>query len=530
MSFSSTTSTEPQCFMVSSPGVSENLSLENLVVADIAHGALQQVMPKPVENGDSVWKRSLNEVKESSNQYLTKVARRERVLLTAQKNILSLSELPLDKPLVDSMEPTISSKDQRIKPLVVRDVEANLGYEKFFSFLSRDDRFEEMLKSHYEGVQLWDDRPAEYSKKSRDTSAIVEALLDPEDRSLVNPLQLETLSFPLDNRMVKDRFTRACSYLYPRELVRLMEKPEASKEPVVRPLVLPDYPPSMRPLTLPDYPPSMRSLTLPDQPPSIRPLSVPKTPSMTSTFIKLALAGKQLNAESAGQGGCGEVSRINVEGKDYAQKLAKPHIDKRIMDQEIFANLHVAQDLEAPTVQMVAAFKEGFVMEYIEGSKDFLTLFENGSIPSDHQVIKAIRAIVDGLKHLESKGFCHRDIKFENCILTSSGDVKLMDFGFAQRIGSLMRNSAGTERYLAPEVKKLKKGDVNSIKADIYALGVCISGYRMHRKDRNAKIGDLLFNMESKCRTQSPLERPSLEEVEKFVRAIEEELSHPQDK
>ena len=48
----------------------------------------------------------------------------------------------------------------------------------------------------------------------------------------------------------------------------------------------------------------------------------------------------------------------------------------------------------------------------------------------DHEVIKIImRQILEGLKALHALGIVHRDVKPENLLLTSRGDIKLIDFG-----------------------------------------------------------------------------------------------------
>lgn len=74
---------------------------------------------------------------------------------------------------------------------------------------------------------------------------------------------------------------------------------------------------------------------------------------------------------------------------------------------------------------------------------------------------------------MASKNIMHRDLKPSN-ILVHDGKIKLADFGFCKSLEShrdLAHTMLGSPIYMAPEVLK---GEIYTIKADIWSLGVVI--------------------------------------------------------
>lgn len=79
------------------------------------------------------------------------------------------------------------------------------------------------------------------------------------------------------------------------------------------------------------------------------------------------------------------------------------------------------------------------------------------------------RQLISAITHLSDKGYSHRDIKLENCLLDYKYDLKLADFGLASKAAETYE-WAGTMCYMAPEV--IKQADHNTISADVYSAGV----------------------------------------------------------
>lgn len=83
---------------------------------------------------------------------------------------------------------------------------------------------------------------------------------------------------------------------------------------------------------------------------------------------------------------------------------------------------------------------------------------------------------VTNLKLFISSDFLHRDLKLDNFLLDSEGNIKLADFGISYvfETDEKLTKFGGTGGYVAPEVKAHKPYD--GPKADVYSLGVCLFG------------------------------------------------------
>ncbi|RKH54279.1 protein kinase [Corallococcus sp. AB050B] len=82
-----------------------------------------------------------------------------------------------------------------------------------------------------------------------------------------------------------------------------------------------------------------------------------------------------------------------------------------------------------------------------------------------------------GLAAAHKQGVLHRDLKPSNALVTREGEVKLLDFGLAERfeVGAELASGSpllvGTLPYLAPEVLA---GHPASARSDLYALGLIL--------------------------------------------------------
>ncbi|MFE6052133.1 protein kinase [Kitasatospora sp. NPDC056446] len=113
------------------------------------------------------------------------------------------------------------------------------------------------------------------------------------------------------------------------------------------------------------------------------------------------------------------------------------------------------------------------VMELVEGRTVRELLADEDAPPVDQALI-IIAGVLEALAYSHRHGIVHRDIKPANVIITTTGAVKVMDFGIARALtggATTMTQTGmvmGTPQYLSPEQALGKPVDHRS---DLYAAG-----------------------------------------------------------
>jgi tRNA A-37 threonylcarbamoyl transferase component Bud32 len=170
--------------------------------------------------------------------------------------------------------------------------------------------------------------------------------------------------------------------------------------------------------------------------------------------------------------------------RPVALKALPPHLfrDDR-MRARLRQEARAAAALSHPSIATVFALEEigdqiFIASEYLQG-RTLREELSTGPLPRQ-RALEIARALAAGLLAAHERGIAHRDLKPENVILTSSGGVKIVDFGLAQfdvaaqDLASVTRLTdvgvvAGTPPYMAPEQLL---GQPTSTRTDQFALGV----------------------------------------------------------
>jgi serine/threonine-protein kinase len=147
----------------------------------------------------------------------------------------------------------------------------------------------------------------------------------------------------------------------------------------------------------------------------------------------------------------------------------------------------VLAELGHPNIGLLHAFvktesRMHLVLEYVDGFSLASLLKKKPTVPPD--AVAAIGAMVArGLAHAHERGIVHRDIKPANILVSRRGEVKIFDFGIAQRSSAAdepvglaplrLEDIAafGTPAYMSPEQILGESVDARS---DIFSLGVVL--------------------------------------------------------
>ncbi|KNE64354.1 CAMK/CAMKL/KIN4 protein kinase [Allomyces macrogynus ATCC 38327] len=74
----------------------------------------------------------------------------------------------------------------------------------------------------------------------------------------------------------------------------------------------------------------------------------------------------------------------------------------------------------------------GLVIEYASGGELFDYILANRCLPED-EARRLFAQLVEGVHYMHSRNVVHRDLKLENLLLSSSKDLVIIDFGFANQ-------------------------------------------------------------------------------------------------
>jgi eukaryotic-like serine/threonine-protein kinase len=238
-----------------------------------------------------------------------------------------------------------------------------------------------------------------------------------------------------------------------------------------------DAPAPMAPPTLPPLPPKPHMPTRRLDPSRIPGASgSPSGPLSTG----MKVAGRYELIDEIGRGGMSIVyrARDNELGEEVALKfLTSPLLDAEA-DARFKQELKLSRQLVHPNIVRLYDIGQHnalrfLSMELLSGMDLARTLAAGPLEP--RRTVDLLVECCSALQAAHDRGIVHRDIKPANLFVTTSGELKVMDFGIAklQRGGPALTSAdlmAGTPAYLAPE--QIRGFSDVSPAADLYSLGV----------------------------------------------------------
>lgn len=212
--------------------------------------------------------------------------------------------------------------------------------------------------------------------------------------------------------------------------------------------------------------------------------SDPPTASPPAPVEEVAAAFPDLEIlELIGRGGMGAVYKARQKSLDRLVAL-------KLLPRSLAADRGFAKRFEAeakalatlnhPNIVTVHEFghRDEFyflLMEYVDGPNLRSLLVDHRMGPEEALAI--VPPLCEALEYAHRRNVVHCDIKPENLLLNTEGQVKIADFGIARILGQTgtdpdAPHPAGTPAYMAPE--QIDSPHAVDTRADIYSLGVVI--------------------------------------------------------
>ncbi|MDD4601414.1 MAG: Stk1 family PASTA domain-containing Ser/Thr kinase, partial [Negativicutes bacterium] len=199
-------------------------------------------------------------------------------------------------------------------------------------------------------------------------------------------------------------------------------------------------------------------------------------------MINRTLANRYTILEHIGGGGMADVYRAHDQLLD--RSVAVKVLRSQFTNDEDFVSrfwreAQAAARLSHPNI--VNIYDVGhdediyyIVMEYISGETLKDRIIREKILPVEIAT-RITLEIAEALEHAHQNNLVHCDIKPHNILITSSGRIKVTDFGIARAVTSATMSHTGTVlgsvHYFSPEQAK---GSLISAKSDIYSLGVVL--------------------------------------------------------
>jgi serine/threonine-protein kinase len=261
-----------------------------------------------------------------------------------------------------------------------------------------------------------------------------------------------------------------------------------------------------------------------------------------------------------GEGAGSAIYAVNhpSNGQLYALKYVRPKNDKeqRFIEQLVaehevgrlvqYAGLRRTIELMTKKTLLRKVTEAGLLMELFDG------------IPLERRLPKTMAQTIDvfiqtarALEALHHMGYCHCDLKPNNILVDSGGQVKVIDLGQACKIGTAKSRIQGTPDFIAPEQVKC---EAVTARTDVFNLGATmywtLSGSKLPTlftvgkkensflldtriptpRDLNAQVPEVLSNLVMECVKTSPARRPAgMMDLARRLEVIQHATRQPRD-
>lgn len=217
-------------------------------------------------------------------------------------------------------------------------------------------------------------------------------------------------------------------------------------------------------------------------------------------YIKKLFAAYSLVSVLSEKNGC-KVLRLRnrASGKDMVLRSFPLHLDAY----EILCGIRCEN---LPEIYDAIDLDDGQIVleEYIDGIT-VAQVMEGGN----YRYLgakKVLTGVCHGLSVLHERGLVHRDVKPENVIIGSDGQVVLIDFNASRMVSNACKDTVimGTVGYASPEQLGISQSDART---DIYAVGVLLNVMLTGRHPTEAFARGRAGRVVKKCTSLNPDDR-----------------------
>ena len=174
--------------------------------------------------------------------------------------------------------------------------------------------------------------------------------------------------------------------------------------------------------------------------------------------------------------------------RHFAMKIMLPEkVENPDLRKLMFHEANVGKQLAHPNVIRIHAVSQNpknpyYVMEFFPAGSLKIRLIRKQFDFIKERASSIFRQSATGLAYMNASGWVHRDVKPDNMLVNSAGELRLIDFALAQRIekrslfAKLFRAGKkklvqGTRSYMSPEQIR---GEPLDGRADIYSFGASL--------------------------------------------------------
>ena len=231
--------------------------------------------------------------------------------------------------------------------------------------------------------------------------------------------------------------------------------------------------------------------------------------------VRLPATSRYEFREPIGEGGAGTVYRaFDRETQDeVAIKVLSVNLsDNPTLHRRLAVEFQAACALEHPNiVRALECNHDGeisyLVYELVDGGSLGDRIEQRGKCSED-EAIPIITQLTQALHYAHERRIIHRDIKPDNVLLTSSGKVKLTDFGLAKDYNNYAQDitrpasALGTPHFMAPE--QFADAKTADSRCDIYSLAATLYNLVTGKLPFDAKSAVSILANKEMMRLPSP--------------------------